>query len=331
MQQQTRTPQQPPVIAPLESGVHRPLFSVMIPAYNCIHYLGHTIQSVLTQALPEAEMQIEVIDDASTDGDVAALVANIGKGRVGYYRQPENGGSLRNFETCINRAKGHYVHILHGDDFVVDGFYQEIQTLFDAHPTIGAAFTDFIYVDEENKELWVEKPLTTETGVLDNWLEKIAVGQRVQPPAMVVKRSVYEQLGSFFGVHYGEDWEMWVRIAAYYDVAHSPKYLARYRIHTTNITSRSFLSGQNIRDINQVIKTIAHYLPADIRDYLSDQARRNFSIYFAKISHKVYHHYKDPKAALVQAKGAWNMHHNWETFHWVLKLYIKYLIRYKTH
>ena len=331
MQQQDRTPQQAPVIAPVAEGIRRPLFSVMIPAYNCINYLGHTIQSVLSQALQEADMQIEVIDDASTDGDVAALVASIGNGRVGYYRQPENSGSLRNFETCINRARGHYIHILHGDDFVVDGFYKEILSLFDEHPTIGAVFTDFIYVDENDQELWAEKPLATEAGVLDNWLETIAVGQRVQPPAKVVKRSVYEQLGSFFGVHYGEDWEMWVRIAAYYDVAHSPKYLARYRIHTTNITSRSFLSGQNIRDINQVIHTIAHYLPADKREYLSDQARRNFSIYFAKISHKVYHHYKDPQAALVQAKGAWNMHHNWETFQWVLKLYIKYLIRYKMH
>ena len=126
MKPQDRTPQQPPVIQPVETDEPRPLFSVMIPAYNCVHYLGHTIQSVLSQALPEAEMQIEVIDDASTDGDVAALVAQIGKGRVGYYRQPENSGSLRNFETCINRAKGHYVHILHGDDFVIDGFFERM-------------------------------------------------------------------------------------------------------------------------------------------------------------------------------------------------------------
>jgi len=31
---------------------------------------------------------------------------------------------------------------------------------------------------------------------------------------MVVKREVYEKLGGFYGVEYGEDWEMWVRIAA---------------------------------------------------------------------------------------------------------------------
>jgi glycosyltransferase involved in cell wall biosynthesis len=61
-------------------------------------------------------MQIEVVDDGSTDADKEALVKQTGKGRVEYYRQPENVGSLRNFETRLNRATGHYIHILHGDD-----------------------------------------------------------------------------------------------------------------------------------------------------------------------------------------------------------------------
>ena len=61
-----------------------------------------------------------VLCDGSTDLDVEALVMSLGKGRVKYYRQPQNVGSLRNFETCINRANGHLVHLLHGDDRVKD-------------------------------------------------------------------------------------------------------------------------------------------------------------------------------------------------------------------
>lgn len=323
-----RTPQSPPKILPVPEQENRPVWSVMIPAYNCIHYLEATIQSVCSQHI--TAMQIEVVDDCSTDGDVEALVKKVGKGKVQYYRQPFNRGSLRNFETCINRAKGKYVHILHGDDLVKPGFYQEIENLFNHYPQAAAAFTDFIYIDENGNELYAEdKKILTEPGIPQNWLHTIALGQRVQPPAMVVKREVYEKLGSFYAVHYGEDWEMWVRIAANYTVAHSPAYLALYRIHQQNITSRSFLSGQNIKDIDKVISMMETYLPAPDNIKLTTKARKNFSIYFARITDKIYHEYANPSAALIQAKAAFRLSKNPTTLYHLLKIQFKLFIRYK--
>jgi glycosyltransferase involved in cell wall biosynthesis len=118
-----RIPSSPPDIPPLFPDSSRPLWSVMIPVFNCAQFLKETLESVLSQDLGETLMQIEVVDDASTDTDVAALVNKIGKGRVRYFCQTFNAGSLRNFETCINRSKGKLVHLLHGDDRVKDGFY----------------------------------------------------------------------------------------------------------------------------------------------------------------------------------------------------------------
>src|SRR6186713_1387549 len=109
-------PTTPPLIGPIEHMGKRPLFSVMIPTYNCISYLADTLESILVQYAGADNMQVEVVDDCSNDGDVQQLVNRVGKGIISFYRQPENRGSLRNFETCINRAKGHYVHLLHGDD-----------------------------------------------------------------------------------------------------------------------------------------------------------------------------------------------------------------------
>src|SRR5690554_8045208 len=106
----------------------------MIPSYNCIDFLRETINSVLLQTPSSDEMQIEVIDDFSTDGDVEALVEELGKGRVGFFRQPKNVGHLRNFETCIKRARGRLVHILHGDDAAKHGYYQELGSLFEKYP-----------------------------------------------------------------------------------------------------------------------------------------------------------------------------------------------------
>ena len=62
----TRIPSKPPVILPLPENEKRPLWSIMIPTYNCSKYLAETIESVLQQAPAEDIMQIEVIDDYST-------------------------------------------------------------------------------------------------------------------------------------------------------------------------------------------------------------------------------------------------------------------------
>src|SRR5690554_3096732 len=257
-----RIPSSPPKIEPLASDVKRPLWSVMIPSYNSMTYLRDTINSVLAQAPSPEEMQFEVIDDVSTDGDVEALVKELGKGRIGFYRQPQNIGHYRNFEFCINRAKGKLIHILHGDDIVKPGFYEEIGTLFKEHPNIGAAFTHCMYFDENNNPVAPMPHVLDKPGIVDDFSLKLAEELLVQPPSIVVKRSVYEHLGTFYGELYGEDWLMWLRIAANYDVAYSPKSLANYRYHTNgNLTGNTFLSGQNIKGMSALVNAMQEFLP----------------------------------------------------------------------
>ena len=291
--------------------------------------MRETLLSVLIQDPGPDKMQIAVIDDCSTDADVQALVAEIGKGRVEFFRQEVNVGSLRNFETCLNRSVGHWVHLLHGDDSVRPGFYTEIETLFHQHPDAGAAFTGYHYIGEKGEILYPNQHLSDKPGIIDNWLPIIAQSQQIQPPAIVVKRAVYEQLGGFFGMHYGEDWEMWIRISVHFPMVHSPRPLAYYRVHNTNITSESFVSGQNIKDITKAIEIIQHYLPQDQRKKLKNLARKNYSIYFARTTDMVYHGYKNPKQALNQAMNAFRMHKNATTFYFFFKIWFKLLIRYK--
>lgn len=327
LQNTTRIPDSPPLIVPVSDSHHRPLISVMIPAYNCIQFLPEAIESVLEQDPGPDKMQIEVIDDCSTDGDVEVLVQRLGKGRVGYFKQPHNKGSLRNFETCLNRAQGHWVHLLHGDDKVKKGFYKEIENIFNKYPSAGAAFTRHTLMDDKGKEYFRINPIVAEVdnkeGILDNWLMKIAQRNCLQPPAIVVKRCVYEQLGGFFAVHFGEDWEMWVRIASKFPVAYSPKYLAVYRFHASNITSNSFLSGQNIIDLKKVIGIIQNYLPENQKKQLTEKAKKNTAEYFLRTARRVLHTYHYPKAAFVQARGAVALYPNRKNFYEFAKLVCK--------
>ena len=301
-----RIPDTPPEIAPLPLNTVRPLWSVMIPAYNCSGFLQDAIRSVLEQDPNVEVMQIEVVDDCSTDADVEEFVRKISKGRVSYFCQQENVGSLRNFETCINRAKGCYVHLLHGDDRVKPGFYKHLTSLFKRYPEIGAAFCAWNTIDEKDNllkrsDIEARKPI-----VLDNWLYKLAEHTRVQYVAIAVKREVYEKLGSFYGVVYGEDWEMWARIARFYPTAYTPEILAEYREHHNSISGLAFLTGNNIRDISKVIDTICGYLKKEDRKK------------FIKLAHKNYIHW-----AFGVAEESWKKTRNKEMVYYQTKEMLK--------
>ncbi|MEJ6981970.1 glycosyltransferase [Pedobacter sp. P351] len=324
-----RIPETPPVILPVPEGSARPLWSVMIPVYNCFPYIKEAIESVLIQDRGIDNMQIEVIDDFSTDGDVEALVHEVGKGRVGYYRQERNRGSLRNFETCINRAKGKYVHILHGDDRVAPCYYQTIEDLFISNPEAGAAFTNFTYIDHLGKQVdIVNRKIQEDAGIIKDFLYKIAHRQLVQPPAITVKRSVYEKLGSFYAVHFGEDWEMWTRIASKYPVAYSPQYMASYRVaHGIGISHNSFLTGQNIIDMTRVINIIQEHLPQKQKALYKRIALDYYALFCIRIANGLLLFNK--KAAFTQIRGAWQMSRSLGNVFWIIRFYLMHILRYK--
>jgi glycosyltransferase involved in cell wall biosynthesis len=313
----------PPVIRPVAKGIARPLWSIMIPAYNCGSFLKLTLESVIRQDMGHDCMQIEVIDDCSTDIDVEQLVQQVGQGRIAYYRQPRNVGSLRNFHTCIERATGQRVHILHGDDVVKDGFYTSMHKLFDNHEEIGAAFCRYAYINETGNHLFLHECEMDQPGVLSNWLERISERQRIQYVAMVVKRDAYEKLGGFYGVEYGEDWEMWVRIAAHYPVAYTPAVLAEYRRHSSSISGRSFLSGRNMQELEFVMENISQYLPESKRDTVLKNSKKFYAHYAMRVANGLWKTFRHKKGVMAQVRAAWKMQKDLLLFFKILKLYTR--------
>ncbi len=261
-----------PEIGPVVGA--RPLWSVMIPAYNCGRFLGETLESVLRQDPGPDEMQIEVVDDHSTADDPEAVARAVGGERVSVFRQPVNVGNARNFNTCLRRSRGHLVHILHGDDAVRESFYGTLGTAFATHANVGAAFCRYISIDEKSNWQTIS-PLERPTpGPIDGWLEKIALGQRLQPPCMVVRREVYEHVGGFDeNLSYGEDWAMWTRIAAKYPVWYEPAPLALYRVHGGSVTA-SMRGGRWIDHSRRVIELNATLLPEPRRPAFVADSRR---------------------------------------------------------
>jgi glycosyltransferase involved in cell wall biosynthesis len=264
----------------------RPRWSVMIPTYNCASHLRETLASVLAQDPGTGSMQIEIVDDCSTSDDPAAVVAELGAGRVTFFRQPRNVGHVANFNSCVQRARGDLVHILHGDDVVRDGFYERMDSAFRREPGIGAAFCRVIVMDESGHWQFLKPLLQSEPGLLRNHVRRIAVEHPIPTPSIVVKRAVYDDVGGFDSRFRssGEDIEMWLRIAARFPVWYEPEPLALYRMRESSLTGNAIRTGLNIREATLAVESFRPHLPEVEREEIVRASRRNIALWAVQLS-----------------------------------------------
>lgn len=252
----------PPPVAAVGDAHGRPLWSVMIPTYNCASYLRHTLESVLAQDPGRAAMQIEVVDDCSTRDDPAAVVRDLGGGRVEFHRRPTNGGATRNFNTCIERSRGHLVHILHGDDLVFPGFYRRLGEVADRHPGRALFACRSTYIDEEGV-IWgvTDRVRSLENGADD--VRAFLYETPIRTPGVVVRRRFYEDHGGFLpALVHTADWEMWARAIAASGGVVLPDVLSHYREFSANDTSKLRRTADNLRDVERTFRLFAGRYPA---------------------------------------------------------------------
>ncbi len=234
-----------------------PTWSVMIPVYNRTRFLTEALDSVIAHGIDRSEMQIEVIDDCSTENDVIGLIKTRYGDRISVYRQPKNVGMAETWNGCIERAKGELVHILHDDDFVTHGYYAEIESLAHKYPSVGLYATRNFFVDDEStitdvsfriREL--EKPTKA--------VEWFFYQNPIQCAAVTVRRSAYAKLGGFRSdMGYVVDSEMWARVISSEGAVVSRKVLASYRMGKDTETHRLLRSAQALKDICQLYELFA--------------------------------------------------------------------------
>ena len=269
-----------PDIGPPPSAAARPFWSVMIPVYNRTRFLDRTLSSVLEQDPGADKMQIEVVDDASELGNAESRVRRIGGDRVKFYRQLRNLGVPGNWNVCVERAVGQWVHVLHSDDFVLPGFYQRLKSVLETRDDIGAAFCRHSYVDESEVQCGLSPLESSISGILPNFIEAIGISQKIQCAAIVVRRTVYENLGGYrLDLRYTPDWEMWTRIAAKYPIWYTPETLAAYRIHSESYTDQLTRMGQLVPDMRHCIEACHSYLPQSRAGFITRKAKERTALW----------------------------------------------------
>jgi glycosyltransferase involved in cell wall biosynthesis len=269
-----------PVISPVPNRPARPFWSVMIPNHNCDQFLPKALSSVLGQDPGPSKMQIEVIDDRSTAGDPAKIVKRLGKGRATLHVHEVNQGIAATFNTCIERARGKWVHILHCDDWVNDGFYVAMERFIKRHQGVGSVMCRTFMVDEAGRiaNLYRRPPGIQDEGVLEGADRLLKTLNFIPTPSIVVRRDVYEQVGGFTPLlAHAADWEMWMRVADAAPFAYLDEPLASYRVTENQHSVQSAISGEAMEEYLKAVALGLTRVPPKDRAQISKEAGRFLS------------------------------------------------------
>lgn len=252
---------------PISSGSHTdnnggPLLSVMIPVYRVTReaWLLRCITSVLQQDRGKNWAEIVVVDDASEDS-LAEDICKKFNGRVIYVRNQNNLGLIGNHNKCVSLARGTFIHILHQDDYVEDGFYDSLLTPLVRDEQLVAAFTHNRFVNDIDYVISTADPPRPPRGTLQNWQIRLSLEIRIQFPSIVVRRSTYHQVGGFFPARrFSFDWDLWNRVANAGPIWYEPKPLAMYRIHQSSAT-HTFSMTERVIDAMQTVAAMVQLVP----------------------------------------------------------------------
>lgn len=290
-------------VEPVAGAGARPFWSIMIPTRGNSRYLAETLESVLAEDRGPDEMQIEVVDNAGGGSDVERLIERVGRGRVDYFGQRRPVSMARNWNTCVTRARGQWVHLLHDDDLVVAGAYDAYRRFVADHPDVDLVFARAMSTDEsgERRQLMYSPPNVASSGVLHDALPGLIAGNFICAPAAVVRRDAYVALGGFAeSLRFCPDWEMWMRIAGAGPLGYLHDAWIVYRVHGESETRSFERAAEDIEEIVRVIDVGVDRLAPATRSAIRRSARRHYARYTNRVRAALQAHGDHP-AALRQA------------------------------
>ncbi len=192
-------------------------------------------------------LEIIVIDDASRDGSRAVIekLAKIHGFKTIFNEQ--NLGNCRTFNKGLALAKGDYVIDLAADDVLLpDRVAEGVNSLEGKGPEYGVHFCDIELIDEKGHSLGAHFPRDEKgdlvTPVQEGDLYKIILEKYYIPtPAMMMRRSVLEEMGGYDeGLSY-EDFDFWVRSARNYKYAFTDRVLMQKHVLSGSLSTKQKL------------------------------------------------------------------------------------------
>lgn len=207
----------------------RPLFSVIVPVYNHERYIGAALDSLLAQTDPDWEAV--VVNDGSTDGTsgVLARYARLDP-RIAAYEKP-NGGVSSALNLGLSKARGTWVCWLSSDDLFEPTKLGVHREAFRAHPAVRFFFTLHRILDHETGRV-TDAPLWRNIPDPDVEALEMLRCTFVHGNSICVRRDCFDVVGGFDeALSYGQDYDMWLRLAVQTPAVFLPVHTCITRVH----------------------------------------------------------------------------------------------------
>lgn len=222
-----------------------PFISILIPTWNRTTPVLEAIHSLGAGAFDDVE--VIVVDNASDDAVYQALVAGTADlGYVRLFRNDSNLGMVRNWNACMERARGEWFSLLCSDDLFHPAALGEVRKLLKANP---------------QPAILVQDP-----GIPNN-IERHPPGSNtVRGLTLPIAsgnfwhRDTVATVGPFDPrFEYSADVEYWSRIAHRFPVIKSRGFIARYRQHADNYMWATWRRDDFMDQMELITRTVAGY------------------------------------------------------------------------
>lgn len=199
-----------------------PKVSIVMPSFNQAKFIERSILSVLNQSYPNVELI--VIDGGSTDGSVEIIQRY--QDRINYWESKPDRGQAHAINKGLAIATGEWVGWQNSDDlFSVDAVQSMIEGA-KKDPLANLVIGDMCLVDSHDQRIRDIKYVTP------SYRSILAEGMVLTNQSALWRRSIHSSLGYLNeSLHYGFDYEWFLRILERYRAVHVAKVLGYLRIH----------------------------------------------------------------------------------------------------
>lgn len=227
------------------------MFSVVIPLYNKEVSIKDTIYSVLNQSYQNFE--IIVVNDGSTDNSLN-IVSSISDSRIRIVNK-KNGGVSSARNLGIREAFFDWIAFLDGDDIWETFHLEEIVKMQKLYPSFSIYVTSFHYSNSKVDQC----KLNSNIYKVDDYFKEGMSKHVIWTCIIAVHRDCFRGIGYFDEkLKYGEDLDMWTRLAREYEIIKSERITCTYRIEAENRSNLNY-------DLN---KSRVYYI--DFNDCISE-------------------------------------------------------------
>ena len=229
-------------------------FSIIVPVFNRPDEVAELLES-LTHIIYR-DYELIIVEDGSTTPCETVVKAYQDRLPVTYYVKPNSGpGQSRNYGA--ERAKGEYLLIWDSDILIPEGYFEAVNAFLDKQPVDAFGGPDRAHESFTNVQKAINYSMTSffTTGGIRGGKKKL---DKFFPRSfnMGIRREVYEALGGFRAMRFGEDVDFSYRIV---EAGHTTALIPdAYVYHKRRTDFRKFFRQVHNSGIARINLSILH-------------------------------------------------------------------------